>query len=537
MQIHNHDTQPTPDLRTYAGILWRRRWWIVVTTVVVGLAAVLNAVRHDERYEASAAFLLASPPEVGVQLGDAPLSDDAERQVGNEIERLNSNDLRGEIAEVLGRPTHVEARRSGVNDVIRLVTTGGDPEQVAADVNEFLDAYTVIRHREVTAEIVAARQEVARQREERRSQLQELQARLASLTARVESAPDAESRAAAQTELDAEERRVTPLEQEHLQAIDQLEQTRSQLDDARSSSTGGVLVIGRATVPDDPVFPQPKKDLLVGLVVGALLGLGLAFVREFADDRILTEDDVERALPDVPLVATLPELDETAVAVGTDASVGIEAFRALAASVEFSRNSKPVTVIHVTSALAGEGKSTTAANLAVAFAETGTRVAVVDSDLRRPSLPGLFGIEPGIGLAGVLAGTTTLDDALQPADGLDNLQLLPPGRLPSNPTRLLYARRTEELFDQLRAQFDVVVIDSPPILPVADSLVLTQFADLVLFVVRSGNTGRRVLRRARRNLARVEVGDVVSVLNRVQRRGPDGYDYYYGRYYDDEART
>jgi capsular exopolysaccharide synthesis family protein len=196
---------------------------------------------------------------------------------------------------------------------------------------------------------------------------------------------------------------------------------------------------------------------------------------------------------------------------------------------------KPLKVIHLTSPVAGEGKSTTAANLAAAFAETGARVAIVDADVRRPVLYQILGDTNDVGLSSVLLGQVTLVDALQDVPELPGVKLLSPGAVPPNPTKMLYARRTEEVFDELRADFDVVLVDGPPVLPVADALILTQYSDMTVVVVRAGSTRRRLLRRTRHALERVESASLAVVLNGVALSGVDGYGYY-GQYQkDDEA--
>lgn len=170
MQIHTQHTQATTDVRGYLGLLWRRRWWIIAPMLVIAVLALLNALRQDDRYRASAAMLLSTPPQVG----DRPLSDSADRQVSNKVQRLNNNNLRTEVQEVLGRATSVTATNNGEDDVGVLTASGEDADQVAADVNDFLQTHAAIRRREVTADIAIARCDIERQRAERQNQLSRL---------------------------------------------------------------------------------------------------------------------------------------------------------------------------------------------------------------------------------------------------------------------------------------------------------------------------------------------------------------------------
>jgi capsular exopolysaccharide synthesis family protein len=536
VEIQTIDTQPVPDVRAYAGMLNRRKWWIIATTLVVGVVAFANAARHEPHFRATAEVLVSTPLTVGTPVGDPSLSLSAERRIRNEMELLESRSLREAAWDRVGHHVSVVAHNPGDSDVISLTVTGTDAEAAARDVNAFTDAYAEVRTEQEAGDLQEARDERAAQRRQHIQQQRTLRAPLEDINRLIAQTDDLEELNRLTAARDAELERTADAEQQNRETIGRLETEIADIDSALQRGEGVITVITEATVPSDPYFPQPKKDLLVGLAVGLLAGLALAFVREFADDRIVTEDDLERTLPEVPLLAVIPELDVVGP-VGPfmgqaedDRAPTTEAYRSLAASVEFASLGKPITVIHVTSAVAAEGKSTTAANLAVAFAETGTRVAVIDADLRRPQLHKLFDVPAGPGLSAILTRRAAVDDALQPVEGLSGLRLLAPGSLPANPTKLLHAQRTEELFDELRAEFDVVIIDGPPLLPVADSLILTQFADLVLLVVRSNKSGRRVVAKARKALRRVDAGTTAAVLNRVHRSGPDGYDYYYGHY-------
>jgi receptor protein-tyrosine kinase len=322
--------------------------------------------------------------------------------------------------------------------------------------------------------------------------------------------------------------------------ITELAQTLDQIDGAMQLTAGGIRVITEAAPPPERYTPQPIKDALVGGAVGLLLGLFLAFCVEFAFDALGNQEEIEHLLPHDPFLGAIPLLDgfseSSRVDFGTGDSPGAESYRALAASIEFAALEKPVSVIHITSPVQGEGKSSTAANLAAAFAESGASVAMVDADVRRPQLYGIFGADNRVGLSAVLLGRSTLEEAMQDVPGVPGARLLSPGELPQNPTKMLYARKTEEVFADLRTTFDVVLVDGPPILPVADALILAQYADLTIVVVRAGKTRRRALRRARHALARVDATTVAVVLNGAPLTGPDGYGYY-GRYYhhEDEA--
>jgi capsular exopolysaccharide synthesis family protein len=183
----------------------------------------------------------------------------------------------------------------------------------------------------------------------------------------------------------------------------------------------------------------------------------------------------------------------------------------------------------VTSASAQEGKTTTLANLAVAFARSGLRTVAVCCDLRRPRLHAFFGLDNAVGFTSVLLGNVALSKALQPVPGVDRLLILASGPLPPNPAELLSSSRTVELLRNLASQADIVLIDSPPVLPVTDSLVLSQRVDSTVLVSAAGTTTRKAVHRAAEMLHQVSAPLVGAVLNGVSE--DSGYGSYASRYY------
>jgi capsular exopolysaccharide synthesis family protein len=530
-------TQPPTDIRRYFGVLWRRKWWIVVPVVLAAVVVFALSSMRDDRFRAYGELLVTQPADTGVPLVDQSLSDEAKRTIENEIELIDSRDTQDAVAELAGRPLAVHARTSGNSDVISVSTENASAQQAADDVNDFTEAYLTLRRRDRLDDLHAVRRQVIAEREGVRQNLQQLQRPIREVEQLIATTPDGPERDALYNERDAlrdeNNYRRSSLNME----LSQLNSTLDAIDGAVELTDGGVEIITAARPPGEPFFPQPKKDTLVAISIALLAGLVLAFAAEFSFDRVTNQEDIEVTLPDDRFLGAIPVIDElnsarphSVLTFGGEQSLGAEAYRALAASIEFARLEKPVKVIHFTSPVAGEGKSTTAANLAAAFAETGARVAMVDADVRRPELYRILGGRNDVGLSSVLLGRVPLADALRDVDSLPGVKLLSPGELPPNPTKMLYARRTEDVFDALRAEFDVVLVDGPPVLPVADALILTQFSDMTVMVIRSGSTRRRALRRARHALARVEAASLAVVLNAAPLSGPDGYGYY-GHYY------
>jgi capsular exopolysaccharide synthesis family protein len=207
-----------------------------------------------------------------------------------------------------------------------------------------------------------------------------------------------------------------------------------------------------------------------------------------------------------------------------------EAYRALRTSLLFLALDRPVRVLQITSPSASEGKTTTLANLGVSMASAGSRVVISCSDLRRPRIHDFFGLTNDVGLTSVLLGEVALKDALQPVPGIDGLSILASGPLPPNPSELLSSARVAEVFASLQEDFDLVLLDSPPVLPVTDAAVLSRQADALLLVATAGGTTRREFSRAVELLRQVDAPLIGSVLNGVTGEGGYGYAYGYSRY-------
>jgi capsular exopolysaccharide synthesis family protein len=203
-----------------------------------------------------------------------------------------------------------------------------------------------------------------------------------------------------------------------------------------------------------------------------------------------------------------------------------ESYRALRTSLLLTSLGGPPHVILVTSALPGEGKSTTSLNAAIVLAQKGARVLLMDADLRRATLHKTLGMGPCDGLSNVLTGNASLQQAIVPSNILPNLFLLPAGTPPPNPAELLASIQMQELLVQLRAQYDHIIMDTPPTLSVTDPVILSTLADRVVLVIRSGQTTKQALRRARDILLQVNAHVCGVLLNAVDLASPDYYNYY-----------
>lgn len=292
-----------------------------------------------------------------------------------------------------------------------------------------------------------------------------------------------------------------------------------------------VTVVRPAATPTAPISPRPVRTMALAVVLGSLLGLGLALLREMLDTSVKGEDDV-KALTDTTIIGGI-QYDSSAsssplVVQGDPHSPRAEAFRSLRTNLQFVDAASRPRVVVVTSSLPGEGKTTTAANLALTMGASGASVCMVEGDLRRPRLLEYMGLEGGVGLTSVLIGEAALDDVLQPYG--DNVVALGAGPIPPNPSELLGSPAMASLLDELRARFDHVIIDAPPLLPVTDAAVVSRISDGAIVVVGRGVVKREHVARALENLDAVDARVLGIVMNRMPTRGVDGYSYYGSRY-------
>jgi polysaccharide biosynthesis transport protein len=315
-----------------------------------------------------------------------------------------------------------------------------------------------------------------------------------------------------------------------------------------------------ARVPTVPAEPNVPRNLAFALALGLTTGVGLAFLLEAIDNTVRTPEQAQiiSSLPSlgmIPLGLTggpesggqrlsVTSSKETVelVTQSRPQSQMAESYRALRTSLLLTAAGAPPKVILVTSALPQEGKTTTSLNSAIVLAQKGSRVLLIDADLRRPSIHKAMALGPRTGLSNVLTGSATLQQAVVRSPLLPTLFVLPAGSVPPNPAELLASTNMQEILRELRDQYDHIVIDTPPTLSVTDAVVLSPCADTVVLVIRSGQTTKQALRRARDLLMRVNAHISGVLLNAADLHSPDYYYYYeyqskYGNYYHQDGES
>jgi capsular exopolysaccharide synthesis family protein len=307
------------------------------------------------------------------------------------------------------------------------------------------------------------------------------------------------------------------------------------------SGTGSptkATVVDPASYNSNQVSPKPVLNLVLGGFLGLLVGFGFAILRELMDNTVSSPEDVESTV-DAPVLASIaydgevpkhPLLTEA----GSHAP-RVEAFRLLRTNLQFlNLDTRPKSLV-ITSAVPGEGKTSTATNLAIALSQTGQRVLLVDGDLRRPKVASMLGLERSVGLTTVLVGRSELQDSIQKHTD-SGIYLLASGPIPPNPTEVLQSHAAQSLFDRLNDMFDMVIIDAPPLLPVSDAAIMARDVDGAILVVRHGKTTKEQLRQAGMRLAQVDANLFGVAVNMTPRRGKRSYGYGYGYAYEYEPQ-
>ena len=313
-----------------------------------------------------------------------------------------------------------------------------------------------------------------------------------------------------------------------------------------SSRLGGlkssnISIIDRAEVPRFPISPRKKLNLALAVLLGLFGGVGLAFFAEYLDNTIKGAEDVEH-LVGLPSLGVIPhyEKDESGgnphdsqagvelMSLKHPDSLSSEYYRTIRTSIMFSAAGKPMKCIAVTSTMAQEGKTSVVSNLAISFSQLNQKVLLIEADLRRPRLHQIFKVRRIKGMSNYLSGQTPLIEAAQ-ATSIENIWVLPCGPLPPNPAELLNSPKMKDLIDEARQIFDIILIDTPPLLAVVDPVIVAAVADGVALVVQANKTARKPLSRAVEELKRSNARIIGVILNDIKMTRKDFYyrDYYH----------
>ncbi len=332
-----------------------------------------------------------------------------------------------------------------------------------------------------------------------------------------------------QTDLDRLRTTLNLYQQIYISSINNLETLKL----AKAQNTPTVMQVETAVKPSVPISPKPSQTALLGAAIGLFAVAALVFLIEFLDDTLKTPDEIKDVL-EVPVIGFIGELKQNSKKVEDALGVYVaknprspvsEAFRSLRTNLEYSSIDNPVKTVLVTSSGEAEGKSTVATNLAIVEAQSGKAVVIVDADMRRPKVHVQFNKPNRMGLSDVVTGKLSLDDVLKTYDQVANLSIITCGTIPPNPAELLGSERMSQTLKDLKKRFDVIIIDSPPMI-VSDAQILSSKVDGLIFVVIPGQTKAITARRPIEELKRIDAKVLGVVANKI----PKNRDYYYGGY-------
>lgn len=492
------------DIHRVLRVLRRRRLVIAALIVVVPLAALGYSLNQPTEYSASATLLLQNPnlpQQVGGSL-TLQLGEDPSRVAATAIQLAQSATVANMTEATLHAPLgSVSVQGNASTDLISIVATETKPTFAAAVANTYAREYETFARQQEAATILSVRQQFERQ--------------YAALSAAARRSAEGQS----------------------------LLNTANHLEQLASLQTGDAELVQPATAPVGPSGPRTVRNVLLGLAVGVLLGLALAFLFDMVDRRVREPSELEEIFGR-PVLATVPELKELKAGKRTAMLSGHaqEVFQLLRANLRYFNVDRDMKTVLVTSALPGEGKTTVAWNLAVTAARSRSRVLLIEADLRRPTLANRQSAPSAAGgLSTVLSDQQSMDQAVQHLEltggrgqadqrtGSSTLDVLFAGPIPPNPADLLESRRMGTVLQEARSLYDLVVIDTPPAAVVSDAAPLVGQVDGVIVVSRLRKLKRESAAHLRKQLDRFSapvIGIVVNSLYKSDAYGYGGYDYY-----------
>lgn len=515
------------DLREYLRVLRARKWEVLVVAVVVVAATMFFTVRQTPIYEGQTRILVKPVvnPTTTISVPQQPNLD-------TERELIHSQLVAEQVRRDLELSTPVDALLANLKvevitdtEVLLVEYDSPSPATAARLANAFASAYVSFRARQAEAQFTAASGAV-------RHQIEDIQHTLSTIDGKIAGTTDTGERDTLQSQRDALVAQLGVLQQ-------RLSDLTSNAGVALSSSQ----VVQRAETPASPVSPDVVRNGILALLAGLGLGIGFAFLRERLDDRVKSRLEVERRLG-APVLAAVPRVsgwrrnDEAQLVMRSDPKSPVsESYRTLGTNVQYLASRRGLRVVMLTSAIGGDGKSTTSSNLAVVLAQAGKRVVLISADLRRPRLHQFFGLQNTRGLSEILAGRATVAEvAVDP--GIPNLRLINAGAVPQDPAALLGSPLARDFFQRARDLAEFVLIDTPPVLAVADASILSPMVDGTVFVLDAARSGRSAMLQARNQLETAGAQIIGAVYNNFDPNASAAYPYsyrYYYQYYGDEG--
>lgn len=511
------------DLRTYLAVIRRRKGTILLATLIITATALAASLAQEPVYQSTASVLIQAQPTASSSTQQSAASKvDATRALKNQTEFAQSDAVLTIVRGAMAGEGRAFVSPAADADVLTFTARHRLPAKAAEIANVYARTFIDLR-REATVQEFADYGAVIQSRiDELRAQRELLIGPLGALEqarAQVPAADDAQ-RNQLDSQIEVEDARISGQRSSLDSQLSALESTAGELDLGPQLSAGGAQLVQEAKPARSPIEPTTTQNVLLGLAVGLVVGLGLAFLVDQLDDSIRTRDDLEAA-SGVPAVGLIPRVDgwgdrhETRLVAASDQhSPAAEAYRSLRTSVQFLGIDRSIRTVMITSPKGAEGKSTTTVNLAVTLALSGLRVAVVDCDLRRSRVSEFFQMPNEPGLTTALAEGIPLHDIMQLVNpDVDRLGFVGAGPMPPNPAEILASSRTEEALRELEGQVDILLLDVPPVLPVTDALIVSAYVDAVLLLAGAHQTTKHDMALAAGLLRQVDAPLVGSILN------------------------
>ena len=541
---------PSADLRKYFWLIWRWAWLIALTAILAAVGAYIFSRMQTPIYQANTTILVNESASAQASNYSA-IYLTSERLTSTYAAMLTKKPMMDKVIERLGIKDSSLSFGVKVNAVrdtqlLQLLVELTDPFMAANVANELVAVFTDEIRKLQESKYLASKENLQSQLTYLEKQIEDNSQALETLIQnninllQQQPAPEIlteptqtleeRARQLNQPEIDQLETRLTQYRQIYASVLASYEQVRL----AEAQTTTSFIQVEMAVPPTGAIRPQVLRNTLLAAIVGLMLAVGVIFAIEFLDDTIRDPETIT-SMTGLPVLATISRHEQTnnePITQSHPRSPVSESFRSLRTNVKYASVDKPIRRLIITSPTPEDGKTTIATNLAIALAQGSSQVVLIDADLRRPRVHKVFGLENKVGLSSLFVQPEIYLDGNFHTVKTENLQILPSGGTPPNPSELLGSRKMNEILKQLEEKFDIILLDTPPVLTVTDAVALSSSVDGVMVVAKIGKTKQAALMQAIEQLRQVNANIVGIVINDVDTRSARYYYYYRNYYYD-----